>query len=94
MLGCISVGEGVGGELERRMGARGQQVGTAAIEDMDTLAIDVRVGGHVRCIMGALKGVEGVVTATRTGGRLLIRVAMGMYLEVPRICVRVVGLAS
>ena len=54
----------------------------------DTVAMDFRVGGHVRCIMGALKGMEGVVTATRTDGRLLVRVAEGFFVEVPRICLR------
>jgi hypothetical protein len=38
--------------------------------------------------MDELKGIQGVVTATRTGGRVLIYVARGVYLELPRICVQ------
>ena len=54
----------------------------------DTVAMNFRVGGHVRCIMGELKGMEGVVTATRSDGRLLVCVAEGFFVELPRICLR------
>jgi hypothetical protein len=61
---------------------------TDAIRGTDTAAIDVRVGGRVRWIMGPLKGIEGVMVAPRTGGRVLITIAKGIYLELPRICVQ------
>jgi hypothetical protein len=61
---------------------------TDAIRGTDTAAIHVRVGGRVRCIMGTLKGIEGVMVATRSGGRVLIAIAKGVYLELPRICVQ------
>lgn len=54
----------------------------------DTMAINLHVGGRVRCITGELKGVEGEMVATRTEGRVLIRLATGVYLELPRICVQ------
>jgi hypothetical protein len=59
-----------------------------AIKSTNTVAIDFRVGRRVRCMMGELKGIEGVVVAARTGGRVLIRLAQGLYLEVPPICVK------
>jgi hypothetical protein len=59
-----------------------------AFDDSDTIAIDFRLGARVRCILGDLKGLEGAVAATRTGGRLLVRVAKGVLIEVPRICLR------
>jgi hypothetical protein len=68
------------------MARKDERSTTAVIETGDTLALNVRVGGRVRCISGKLKGVEGVVTATRTGGRALIRLAAGVYLELPRVC--------
>ena len=61
---------------------------TDEIRGTDTAAIDLRVGGRVRCITGALKGIEGVMVATRTGGRVLIAIAEGVYVELPRICVQ------
>ena len=61
---------------------------TSVVNEGDTDAIKVRVGGHVRCIMGELKGVTGTVVATRTGGRVLIRLAEGLYVEAPSICLR------
>ena len=51
---------------------------TDSIRDSDTAILEIRIGGRVRCIMGELKGCEGVVTATRTCGRVLICIAMGV----------------
>jgi hypothetical protein len=70
------------------MGQLEQQPGTTALEEMDTVALKFRVGGVVKCIMGELRGLEGVVAGTRSEGRLLVRVATGVYIEVPRICLR------
>jgi hypothetical protein len=61
---------------------------TETIEVADTATLYFPIGGSVRCILGDLRGIQGVVTATRTGGRVLIYVARGVYLELPRICVR------
>ncbi len=61
---------------------------TSVINEDDTDAIKVRVEGHVRGIMGELKGSTGTVVATRTGGRVLIRLATGLYVEAPSICLR------
>ena len=60
---------------------------TSVIKNADTQAIGFRVEGRVRCIMGELKGIAGVMVATRTGGRVLIRQAVGVYIELPCICV-------
>jgi hypothetical protein len=56
--------------------------------ETDTLTMGFSVGGHVQCVMGDLKGMVGVVAATRTGGRLLVRIAQGVLIEVPQICLR------
>lgn len=61
---------------------------TSVLHGGDTDAINVRVGGHVRCVMGELKGIVGIVVATRTDGRVLIRLAEGLYVEAPSICVK------
>jgi len=67
--------------------ARNRREGvTDTIRESDTAAIQLSVGGRVRCITGRLKGVEGVVEATRTGGRLLVRISKGVSLELPGIC--------
>ena len=52
---------------------------TRVIQNADTDAINVPVGGRVRCIMAELKGAEGVMVATRTLGRVLIRIADGVF---------------
>ena len=57
-------------------------------DDSDTQTIDLRLGSRVRCVMGELKGLEGTVVATRASGRLLVRVAKGVLIEVPRVCLR------
>lgn len=67
---------------------------TSVIHSGDTDAINVRVGGHVRCVMGELKGTAGIVVATRTDGRVLIRLAEGLYVEAPNICVKPVDVPS
>ena len=56
--------------------------------ETDTLTMGFAVGGHVRCVMGELKGMVGIVAAPRTGGRLLVRIAQGVLIEVPQICLR------
>ena len=61
---------------------------TSSFRNFDTAYMDFPVGKCVVCFMGELKGLEGVVTATRTGGRLLVRVRKGMFVELPRICLR------
>ena len=75
------------------MGESGENCLMSTLREIDTAMIDIRVGGRVRCIMGALKGVQGVVKAARTGGRVLICVATGVYLELPRICVQRIDVA-
>jgi hypothetical protein len=72
----------------------GENCLTSALRDTDTGMIDIRVGGRVRCIMDDLKGIQGLFTATRTGGRVLICVATGVYLELPRICVQQIDIAA
>jgi hypothetical protein len=61
---------------------------TDALDDSDTIALEVGVGEDVECVLGQLKGVRGKLVARREGGRVLVRLAPGMYLEVPRFCVR------
>jgi hypothetical protein len=73
------------------MGHFDEEMPTEVFEDSDTIAIDFRVGGRVRCMMGVLKGIEGVVAATRSNGRLLIRVVPGIYVELPRVCLEAIG---
>ncbi len=58
---------------------------TTVIKNADTQASDFRVEGPVRCIMGELKGIAGVMVGTRADGRVLIRHADGIYIELPRI---------
>ena len=61
---------------------------TSSLRNLDTAAMDFPVGKCVVCFMGELKGLAGEVTATRTGGRLLVRVRKGVFVELPRICLR------
>jgi len=72
-------------DLEESMLENDRDCLTSVIKNTDTQAIDFRVGGRVRCIMGELKGIAGVMVATRTGGRVLIRHAEGFYIQLPRI---------
>jgi hypothetical protein len=60
---------------------------TSAIETADTLAFGLNVGCEVRCLAGPFKGVTGVLVEVRAGGRVLVRVVQGIYIEVPRFCV-------
>lgn len=60
---------------------------TAVIQNSDTLALDLQTGGRVRCTVGDLKGVGGLMVATRVDGRVLIRIGRGTYIELPRFCV-------
>ena len=61
---------------------------TDVLQNSDTQALDFKLGSSVRCVMGELKGLEGTVVATRASGRLLVRVAKGVLIEVPRVCLR------
>lgn len=76
------------------MAESGQNCSTNAVIDTDAAMIDIRVGGRIRSIVGELKGIQGVVTATRTGGRVLICVATGVYLELPQNCVQRIDVAA
>jgi hypothetical protein len=64
------------------------EIQTAILDTTDTVAMDFPLGGRVKCVMGALKGVSGVVTGSRSGGRLLVKVAYGVLIELPRVCLR------
>jgi hypothetical protein len=61
---------------------------TDAVDSSDTITLDVKVGDDVECVLGQLKGVRGTLVASRSGGRVLVRLAKGMYLELPRFCVQ------
>lgn len=66
------------------MGPAETTTSLADVQDTDHLTF--KVGERVLCTFGALKGVEGEIAALRTGGRLLVKVANGLYVELPRIC--------
>jgi hypothetical protein len=60
---------------------------STVLDVQDTDHLIFKVGDQVHCTFGAMNGVKGEVVARRTAGRLLIKVAPGLYVEVPRICV-------
>ena len=60
---------------------------TDAYDDSETMTINMDIGEEVVCLMGEVKGERGKLVANRDGGRILVRLAMGLYLELPRFCV-------
>lgn len=67
----------------------GSDPSTARIfDDSDTMSLHFPLGARVRCVMGDMKGLEGTVVGTRTGARILVRVARGVLIEVPRVSLR------
>ena len=72
------------------MGAKMVSCNTTSgvVDGEDTVMLTVRVGDPVCCVVGEMKGLEGVVVASRAAGRVLLKVAEGMYVELPRICVK------
>jgi len=63
-------------------GTRGDQDGS------DTMSLEFKVGCKVCCAVGELKGIKGEIVAHRANGHILVRVAEGVYVELPRFCVR------
>jgi len=63
------------------------EVATDVLDVSDTVALGFKVGDRVCCVVGDLKGVKGVIAAHRAGGRILVRLAGGLYVELPRFCV-------
>jgi hypothetical protein len=60
---------------------------TGLIYDGDTVIWKIALGERVRCIVGDLKGIKGIVVEARADSRVLIRIGRGEFIELPRICV-------
>lgn len=60
----------------------------AALTKGDTLGLSFSLGDCVVCACGVMKGLKGTFVAYREGGRVLVRLAKGMYVELPRICLK------
>jgi hypothetical protein len=58
------------------------------LQGSDTMALNFMPGDRVVCAFGEIEGLKGVLVASRTDGRFLIRIAEGMYVEVPRVYVQ------
>jgi hypothetical protein len=58
------------------------------LQASDTAALNFQEGENVVCAIGELKGQKGVLVANRADGRVLIRIAQGTYVELPRICLQ------
>jgi len=59
------------------------QVGKA---DLDTFCLRVEPGQQVQISAGILQGTRAVVVESRTGGRVLVRLQPGVYVEVHQFC--------
>lgn len=64
------------------------EVATDVLDPADTVALEFKAGDKVCCVVGELKGMKGVLAAHRARGRILVRLADGFYIELPRFCVR------
>jgi hypothetical protein len=62
----------------------------AVLEKLDTLALGVAPGDRVCVAMECLE-TRGVVVGVRSSGRLLIRLAPGLFLDAPAHCVEGAG---
>ncbi len=60
---------------------------TDCFHDSDTMTVNVSIGDEVVCLMGRMKGEHGRLVSHRAGGRVLIRLTQGLYLELPQFCV-------
>lgn len=54
--------------------------------ELDTLCLNIRPGQKVRITAGVLQGSNAVVVSQRTGGRVLIHLQKGLYIEVHQFC--------
>lgn len=63
------------------------EVATDVLHVSDTVALEFKVGDQVCCGVGDVKGLKGSIAALRAGGRILVRLAHGLYVELPRFCV-------
>lgn len=61
---------------------------TDVFDNSDTITLELRDGDEVVCLVGQLKGVRGKMVGCRAHGRVLIWLAPGMFIEVPRFCVQ------
>lgn len=54
--------------------------------ELDTFCLNIRPGQHVKITAGVLQGSEAVVVSQRTGGRVLVHLQKGLYVEVHQFC--------
>ena len=66
-----------------------EDTGVATATKSDTLGLNFSLGDCVVCVCGEMKGLKGSFVADREGGRVLVQLAKGMYVELPKICLRV-----
>jgi len=65
-----------------------REAATEILHASDTVGLDFKVGDRVCCAVGDVKGLKGILAAYRAGGRILVRLTDGLYVELPRFCVR------
>lgn len=56
----------------------------------DTSCLNTRPGQHVKISAGVLQGSEAIVVSQRTGGRVLVHLHKGLYVEVHQFCLEIV----
>ena len=66
----------------------GDETTNNLLHGSDTMVLNLTLGDRVVCAFGELKGQKGILVSNRAGGRALVRVAKGAYIEVPRICIQ------
>jgi hypothetical protein len=54
--------------------------------DLDTFCLSVKRGQKVQITAGILQGAGAVVVRQRTGGRVLVRLQRGAYVEIHQYC--------
>ena len=57
--------------------------------DSDTALLQVSCGQRVRIAVGSMTGWTGTVVAQRSGGRILVQLEGGIFLEVHQFCVEI-----
>jgi hypothetical protein len=81
-LGWVPISTRINGKM------LGDETTSNVLHGSDTVVLNFTLGDCVVCAFGEMKGQKGVLVANRADGRVLIRVAQGTYLEVPRICIQ------
>ncbi len=63
------------------------QIGRA---DRDTVCLGLAPGQSVRISVGLMEGMEAVVVQPRMGGRVLVRLQRGVFVEVHQFCLEMI----